>query len=105
MYITPMTPYVNPLEMPQREFKIVTDEGEVDVKQPTFLDVFSNIFNEAIVTNEQKSEDMIKIMLGDVDNIEEIQLNLKKAELATELFINVKNSVVDAYNEVIRMSI
>ncbi|MBQ8410404.1 MAG: flagellar hook-basal body complex protein FliE, partial [Ruminiclostridium sp.] len=44
-------------------------------------------------------------MLGDTDNIEQMQINLSKAQLATELLVNVKNAAVDAYNEIMRMSI
>ncbi len=48
---------------------------------------------------------MMKIMLGDTDNLEEIQMNIAKAEISTELLVNIKNAVVDAYNEIMRMSI
>ena len=44
-------------------------------------------------------------MLGDTDNLEQIQANITKAEIATDLLVNVKNAVVDAYNEIVKMSI
>ena len=44
-------------------------------------------------------------MLGDTDNLEEIQANIAKAEIATELLVTVKNAAVDAYNEIIKMSV
>ena len=44
-------------------------------------------------------------MLGDTENLEQIQANIAKAEIATELLVTVKNATVDAYNEIIRMSI
>ena len=48
---------------------------------------------------------MLNLMLGNTDNIEQLQINLTKAEISTELLVNVKNAVVDAYNEIMRMSI
>ena len=32
-------------------------------------------------------------------------MNIAKAEISTELLVNIKNAVVDAYNEIMRMSI
>jgi flagellar hook-basal body complex protein FliE len=74
-------------------------------ENPTFADVFSDIINTAVDANAQKSQDMIDVMLGNTDDIEGIQMNIAKAEVATELLVTVKNSVVDAYNEIIRMQI
>ena len=106
MYITPLSPFISPIQEQESIFKQNESKNEeAKVKQPTFLDVFSNIYTEAVQTQQQKSEDMVRLMLGDVDDIEQIQLNLNKAEIATSLFINVKNSIVDTYNEIAKMNI
>ena len=47
----------------------------------------------------------MNIMFGNTEGLETVQMNIAKAELATELLVNVKNAVVDAYNEIMRMSI
>ena len=75
------------------------------VGQPTFLDVFSQIFDEAVTTNEVKSADMIRLMLGDADDLEQIMLNAQKAEFATDLMVTIRNTALDAYNEIIKMQI
>ncbi|MDR0223363.1 MAG: flagellar hook-basal body complex protein FliE [Oscillospiraceae bacterium] len=104
MYITPLSPIITPLA--ERENSLSGNGGEgASVKQPTFLDVFNNIYAEAVSTDRQKSEDMVRLMLGDADDIEQIQMNLQKAEIALELFVNIRNTVSDAYNEIIRMNI
>ena len=110
MYYTPISSAVNvsgirEIERPEHHFKKEEINEEVSFKQPTFMDVFSNIYGEAVQTNRQKSQDMLDIMLGDVDDIAQIQLNLQKAEFATELFITVKNTIHDAYNEIIKMNV
>ena len=65
----------------------------------------AGLWNQAAEAQAQKSEDMLNIMLGDTDSIEQLQINIAKAEIATELLVNVKNAAVDAYNEIMRMSI
>ena len=48
---------------------------------------------------------MLNIMLGNTEGLETIQMNIAKAEISTELLVNIKNAAVDAYNEIMRMSI
>ncbi|MCL1903651.1 MAG: flagellar hook-basal body complex protein FliE [Oscillospiraceae bacterium] len=93
----PTTPTVTTLTAP----KVV----ERAPGQPTFMDVFSQIFNEAVNTDAVKNADSVRMVLGDVDDLETIMLNKEKATLALELFVNVRNAVVDSYNEIIRMQI
>ena len=81
------------------------DSTEASLKTGTFLDALTGLWDQAYEAQAQKSEDMMNIMLGDTDNLEEIQMNIAKAEISTELLVNIKNAVVDAYNEIMRMSI
>jgi len=106
MNITPLA-NVTPMSAISGELGKAThiQEQPKSVGQPTFLDVFTQIFGDAVDTNQIKSADMIKLMLGDTDNIEEMMLNLRKAELATDLLVNVRNAVLDSYNDIIRMQI
>ena len=108
MFIVPISSVVTPLESVSRVFDKVQEENAEStgkVNPPTFFDVFAGIFNNAVEANQQKQEDILQLMMGDTDNLEEIQANIAKAEIATELLVNVKNAVVDAYKEIIQMNI
>ena len=107
MFIVPISSAISPLESVSRVFdeEYGPSENEEKVSSPSFLDVFAGIFNNAVETNQQKQEDIIQLVLGNTDNLEEIQANISKAEIATELLVSVKNAVVDSYNEIIKMSI
>lgn len=109
MFIIPMSSSITPLQSVENAFNTVepkeTEAESSDVSAPTFLDVFSGIINNAVDANAQKSADIVQLMTGDTDNLEQIQANLTKAEVATELLVTVKNTVVDSYNEIIKMSI
>jgi len=107
MNIDALTAYSVPVERAERHFLSDRKENaeETAVKQPTFLDVFKNIYTDAVETDAQKSEDMIRLMLGETDDIEQIQINLQKAVIANDLFVTVKNTIYDAYNEIIRMNV
>lgn len=105
MFIVPISSAVMPLESVSRVFDEEYRQGEEKVSSPSFLDVFTGIFNNAVETNRQKQEDILQLMLGDTDNLEQIQANIAKAEVATELLVTVKNAIVDSYNEIVKMSI
>lgn len=108
MFIVPISSAIAPLESVSRVFDDYREENAENggvLAAPTFFDIFSGIFNNAVEANQQKQEDIIQLMLGDTENLEEIQANIAKAEIATELLVTVKNSVIDAYKEIIQMSI
>ena len=110
MQIIPMSPTIHTIAAADRLFGNVQtaeapDSTEASLKTGTFLDALTGLWDQAYEAQAQKSEDMMNIMLGDTDNLEEIQMNIAKAEISTELLVNIKNAVVDAYNEIMRMSI
>jgi flagellar hook-basal body complex protein FliE len=76
-----------------------------NLTSPSFLDVFKNIVGDAQASSVQRSQDMLDLMLGDVDDIERIQANIAKAQLSLELLVNTRNAVLESYNEIIKMSI
>ena len=71
----------------------------------SFLDIFRGLVDNVIETNEQVDRDTIDIMLGNVDNLAEVQANIEKAATAVELLVTVKNEVISSYNSIINMQI
>ena len=87
MFIVPLTSSITPMEtMSQKKQTESTDDGEA-----TFFDVF-----ESLVKNVKET---------DVDDLAQIQVNLEKAATAVDLLVTVKNKAVDAYNEIMRMTV
>lgn len=108
MFIVPISSAIAPLESVSSVFDKYREEnaeGAEELAAPTFFDIFAGIYNNAVDANRQKQEDIVQLMLGDTENLEEIQANITKAEIATELLVTVKNTVVDAYKEIIQMSV
>ncbi|MDR2558266.1 MAG: flagellar hook-basal body complex protein FliE [Oscillospiraceae bacterium] len=82
-----------------------TQAADVSINAPNFLDVFKSIVGGAADTHAQKSQDMLDLMLGNVDDLERISANQTKAQVALELLVNTRNVTLEAYNEIIKMSI
>ncbi len=83
----------------------VMPSEEKPEKQETFKDVLNDFLapvNEKDYNNKISSAE---IMLGDVDNLHSTMIAGQYAEISVKLAVAVRNKVVDAYNEVMRMQI
>ena len=99
---------INPIDMRIQHlplFEKPVSEQELNVNTPTFLDIFKSIAGEAAAAQEVKAQDILDIMLGDVDDLERVQTNITKAQVSLELLTSVRNSILDAYNDIIKMGI
>ncbi|MBR4096813.1 MAG: flagellar hook-basal body complex protein FliE [Oscillospiraceae bacterium] len=105
MYIIPLNSNITPLQPLESIFPKEEAVPEAEASEPTFLDAMKGLWDNAAEAQAVKTEDMMNLMLGDTDSLEQLQINITKAELATQLLVNVKNAAVDAYNEIMRMSI
>lgn len=77
----------------------------VNAKDASFLDIFRGMVDNVVETNEQVDRDAIDLMLGNIDDVAQVQANITKAEVAVELLVTVKNEVLSAYNSIINMQI
>jgi flagellar hook-basal body complex protein FliE len=72
-------------------------------------DGFKSVFEKAIagVENLQQTADqgIERFLAGEGEELHTVVMATQKAELAFELFLQVRNKVVSAYQEVMRMQI
>ena len=104
MFIVPLTSNITPIESMQLK-PVQAEEPEKAQEGGTFLDAMKGLWENAADAQAAKTEDMVNLMLGDTESLEQMQINITKAQIATELLVNVKNAAVDAYNEIMRMSV
>lgn len=82
-----------------------TSVPTIETENASFLDIFRGLVDNVIETNEQTDRDAIDLMLGNVDNLAEMQANIEKANIAVDTLVTVKNEVISAYNSIINMQI
>lgn len=70
---------------------------------------FQSIFNDAIgnvkEANEALEYEAYRLATGQTDNLHDITIASTKASLSVELFVQLRNKALDAYNEIMRMGI
>ena len=70
---------------------------------------FADILNEALGTAAQADaadkESTVELLMGQTDDLSGLMLDMQKAELSLNLALQIRNKIVDAYNEIMRMSV
>ncbi|MFP6722038.1 MAG: flagellar hook-basal body complex protein FliE [Candidatus Poribacteria bacterium] len=61
-----------------------------------------NKVNEMQLLSHQES---IKFATGESDNLHELMITLEEAKLALQLAVEIRNKILDAYQEILRMQI
>ena len=100
MYITPISGISSIMDIAKQS--PVTDVGNAD---SSFKDILSGLINNVNQTNQVSKNDILNIASGNADDLHNITINSEKAELATLTLVQVRNKVLDAYNEIMRVTL
>ncbi len=73
--------------------------------ESSFNDFLKNALDE-VNKLQNESENYTKMLaLGQVDNIHDVTIASEKAKIALQMTLAIRNKVVDAYKEIIRMQV
>ena len=102
MYIEPIQP-LNGL----KELNELNKNNRIDDKGDNFgfKSVFDNALNNYIDAENKVDQDIYKLSVGETDDLHNLMINTKKAEMSLDLFLQLRNKALDAYNEVMRMGV
>ena len=82
---------------------------QVSSSNPTegasFSDILSSALQEAQTEGGKSDEETLSLLSGDITDLHTATIQSKKAELTLNLAVQIRNKVIDAYNEVMRMSV
>ena len=74
-------------------------------KNNDFKKVLNEFLSEANETDYNDKMSNAKLMLGEADSTHESMIAAEKADISLRLTIQIRNKIIDAYNEVMRMQI
>ncbi len=102
MFIVPISSSIQPVESYFDNAVKSVSEDESD--KPQFSDVFKEIFNDMQETQQVMNEDVVKLTLGEIDDLHTVYNNMTKAGIAVDTFVAVKDAVINAYDRVLQIS-
>lgn len=68
-----------------------------------FSELLLNALNKVNDLQRAADEDSKKLVLGETDDIHRVMLSAEEAKLALQLTVQIRNKVVEAYQEISRM--
>ena len=71
----------------------------------SFRDVLGDAINQASGTEAADAESNALLLSGSGDSLHTAMIDAQKAELALQLTVQIRNKVIDAYNEIMHMQV
>jgi flagellar hook-basal body complex protein FliE len=70
-----------------------------------FQNLLSDLVENVKETENAVRQDMVNLALGEADALHNILINSAKADLAVQTLVAVRNKALDAYNELMRITL
>jgi flagellar hook-basal body complex protein FliE len=98
--------FIEPIQ-PLQGINELSKKNSLDDKENGlgFKSIFDNALKDYIDAENKVDEDIYKLSVGETDDLHNLMINTKKAEMSLDLFLQLRNKALDAYNEVMRMGV
>lgn len=70
-----------------------------------FKTVFNSLIDNVEATEATAEEDLYKLSIGQVDDLHTMMINSARAEIALQTMVQLRNKVLDAYTEIMRINL
>lgn len=74
-------------------------------KTNDFSSIFADALKQADETSEIDASGNKELLTGETNDLHTVMIEAEQADLALRLTIQIRNKVLDAYNEIMRMQI
>ena len=79
--------------------------GITEAASVSFSDILSGSMKTAAEADAMDKYSAIELLTGQSDDLSGLLLDAQKAELSLNLALQIRNKVLDAYNEIMRMQV
>jgi len=78
-------------------------EGKGQAGEGEFLNTLKSFMSEVNQLQKEAGESINRLASGDVNNIHDVMVAVEKASVSFELMMEIRNKIIEAYHEVMRM--
>lgn len=89
-------------EKVQQQTGAAEEAGGINIP---FKTAFEEAIQDVINTDEQVNIDAEMLATGQSDNLHQYSIDIAKAQLSIDLLVEMRNKALDAYSEIMRMSV
>lgn len=73
--------------------------------ETAFKGMFSDAVDNLEQLNSAKGQDAVALSTSNIDDIAAMQINSQKAEVSLQMLVQMRNKVLDSYQEIMRINI
>lgn len=77
----------------------------VDKKGSGFSDLFGKLLNEANQPHVNADHSLQELVKGNTDNVHDVVLSMAEADIAFRFVLEIRNRLVESYQEIVRMQV
>ena len=103
MNINPLQSNIINILASEPKFSIGADDEEA--LGGSFADILTESLKTAAELDATDKASAIELLIGQNDDLSGLILDAQKAELSLNLALQIKNKVIEAYNEIMRMQV
>ena len=93
---------IGPLEGPEQTKGVSAPKSS---EGPSFAEVLKNSMEEVNRIQNQASEMQVKYVTGKIDNLADVMIAVEEANLAFQATMQIRNKILEAYQELSRMQV
>jgi len=79
--------------------------GKPTSSKPGFSKALSDLLSDVNGLQQEADQSVKELMAGNVENLHEVMISLGKAQVSFQFMAQVRNKLLDAYREVMRMQV
>lgn len=76
-----------------------------DPSQPSFADTLKDAINSVNTLQKESDKKAQELATGKTTNIPEVMMAAEKADIALRMMVQVRNKIIDAYQDVMKMQV
>ncbi len=101
------TQFITPIQLMQPITQIASTQAVQSKEQngQSFQSIFQSLYQDARTSEVELAQKEYLLATGQIDDAHQVPIAAAKAELATNLLVQVRNKAMDGYNELMRISL
>lgn len=89
--------------------QLIVPEVKKEVNGDNAVNSFENVFTrllDQVQSTQTKADEFTQALVaGNMDNIHDVAVAMEQAKLSLQLAVQVRNKIIEAYQEVMRMQV
>ncbi len=84
---------------------IINENKKLEKKESNFMDLIKNYIDDVNEKQIDSDKTIERFLKGEEKDITKVVLSMEKADVSLQLFLQIRNKLVQAYQDIMRMQV